>query len=74
MDTSEVVTVYMQRPGSIAHLGLGAWFVYATDKVDHVLVYCTGAEAKRHIIQKGYLDTPDLINQLKAYNRRFTEK
>ena len=69
MDTSLISEVYMQRPQSLASMGLGEWFCKAMDLDDKSLIYSTTREAKLRIIDNRYNEVPDLIQHLKYFNR-----
>lgn len=73
MDTLDITEIYMQRPQSMAALGLGEWFMNATGVFKLELKYSTSREAKR-VILENFLDIPDLLNKLKEFNKINQEK
>jgi len=55
MDSTDIVNIYCQRPGAVAHMGLGEWFARAHQIKDRELELCLNVKQSISIIlNKGY--------------------
>ena len=64
----------MARPQTMACYSMGTWFCKAMSIRDPELARSEGFSTKKLLIEKGYVEIPDLINKLKAYNYTHEEK
>lgn len=73
MDTSEIITIYMQRPGDFAHMGFGEWFTNALKYlIKEDFTYLEMKATKEAIIKYQYNKIPGLEDILNKYNLKLT--
>ena len=74
-DATDILDLYLQRPASIAHFGMGLWFMRALQLGDSELYYMVrNHEALKYLKSQGYLEIPDVLIQLKHFNESLMEK